>query len=554
MKKSILFLLLCLLASLHLALAETITPDFALRVGLKFLSENSHREDCQSSPIAESIQLENVQDLASVGFPALYLVQSANGWVILPNDTRIRPILAYSAVGTFDIADIPDGLRDLLLEYNNEIRYVIDSCIYSQELPNDTQWQQILGGQVAIGGDSVSVPYRDKILWGQSSNNDKSCYPSYNQLCPTFHNVGCERNVVGCGAVALAQVLWYYKWPLYAYVPNTISPLGIPSKETHFQLYDWDLMPPTLHNTTLEEKANMIATLLRDCGYSIRTKYGSEGSTSNLTNTVKALKEVWGYSSNAKLFQKASTSNWTQKLKTEIDEGRPIIYRGQGPEGGHAFVIDGYKGDMFHINWGWASTRTSGPYFFLNSLQPKPQNDENVTFNSLQAAIFGITPTIPSSIVIRGGEEIMDEIFVACNQVTLEDYVFPANLNGYFYSGTQVRLKPGCWLKRGSNVHIAIKDIPCNNRNSSVQAAPVLRSSDNAGSVVPIPLPNQQSDKVAIAETEQIVFSVLYSVSGQLVQTIQGNEMNLQTLPQGFYILQKHTDRGNVLVEKVAVN
>lgn len=444
-----------------------------------------------------------------------------------------------------------------MTEYNSSIQYVSESDV----LDENPQWKQISAEQLVTSNENtVMVPYRSEVLWNQAKNNDGGCVPSYNKLCPAFYHPTCGgRTYVGCTAVAMAQIMWYYKWPLYAFVPNTISPSGEHSKETHFQLYDWDLMPPTLRYTTPEREADMIATLLRDCGYAAGMKYGEYGSGASLQNAMEVFGSVFGYSKSSMSFHKRNlTTNWTRKLKSEIENGRPVLYAGWDSETsrGHTFIVDGYRGDYFHINWGWADSVANSAFYSLNSLVPKKDatKDSNENYNATHQAVFGITPTIPSSIVIRGGEEIMDEIFVACNQVTLEDYVFPANLNGYFYSGTQVRLKPGCWLKRGSNVHIAIKDIPCNNRNSSVQAAPVLRSSDNAGSVVPIPLPNQQSDKVAIAETEQIVFSVLYSVSGQLVQTVQGNGMNMQTLPRGFYILQKHTDRGNILVEKVAVN
>ena len=41
-------------------------------------------------------------------------------------------------------------------------------------------------------------------------------------------------------------------------------------------------------------------------------------------------------------------------LKNELDNGRPVQYRGQDKEGGHTWVCDGYdENDYFHMNWGW---------------------------------------------------------------------------------------------------------------------------------------------------------------------------------------------------------
>ena len=44
-----------------------------------------------------------------------------------------------------------------------------------------------------------------------------------------------------------------------------------------------------------------------------------------------------------------------EDLMDNLDAGMPLYYASSGPDGGHAYVVDGYDEDgLFHLNWGWA--------------------------------------------------------------------------------------------------------------------------------------------------------------------------------------------------------
>ena len=82
-----------------------------------------------------------------------------------------------------------------------------------------------------------------------------------------------------------------------------------------------------------------------------------------------------------------SATAWIELLKTELDNNRPILYRGHSnSSGGHAFVCDGYdSNDKFHFNWGWSGSANG--FFSLTALTPSSHN-----FSEFQAAIIGIQP------------------------------------------------------------------------------------------------------------------------------------------------------------------
>jgi hypothetical protein len=77
-------------------------------------------------------------------------------------------------------------------------------------------------------------------------------------------------------------------------------------------------------------------------------------------------------------------------LKEELDAGHPVAYRGQGDDGGHAYLCDGYQitdsQTYFHINWGWGGSYDG--WFLLSALSPS----EDVDFSDVQGAVFGIRP------------------------------------------------------------------------------------------------------------------------------------------------------------------
>ena len=42
-------------------------------------------------------------------------------------------------------------------------------------------------------------------------------------------------------------------------------------------------------------------------------------------------------------------------MRTNLENYGPTFFSGQGDDGGHAFILDGYAtNDYFHFNFGWS--------------------------------------------------------------------------------------------------------------------------------------------------------------------------------------------------------
>ena len=102
-------------------------------------------------------------------------------------------------------------------------------------------------------------------------------------------------------------------------------------------------------------------------------------------------------------------------------------------------------------------------------------------------------------------------------------------------------------------MHIAVKDIPCYDTVSSPQRVAPRTSSaptDDANSV------NEEFDNNGLetVASNRIVSTSIYTISGQLLQTIAGGQQGAPHLPNGMYILQHRMSDGSMRSEKIANN
>ena len=121
------------------------------------------------------------------------------------------------------------------------------------------------------------------------------------------------------------------------------------------------------------------------------------------------------------------------------------------------------------------------------------------------------------------------------------------------YSATeQVVLKSGFHAKAGSNLHIKIEAATANITSAPQQLAPRTSSAptDDADSV------NEDFDNNGLetVASEVIVSTSIYTISGQLIQTISGGQHSAAHLPNGLYILQHRMSDGSMRSEKIANN
>ena len=210
----------------------------------------------------------------------------------------------------------------------------------------------------------------------------------YNDLCPSLEHTPCGHAEVGCVAVAMGQIMHYWRYPETGWGSNSYYNLGVGlSADFGNIVYGWEHMPDSLTESSSETEIEAVATLLYHCGVAVNMDYGINGSGANSGDVPDALIRHFNYSRRMHIEKRRDFDDeeWMSMLKACLDLQQPIFYGGKGSQGSHAFVCDAYDdNDLLHFNWGWG--RANG-YFALGHLNPI-----GYSFNQNNFAIFDINP------------------------------------------------------------------------------------------------------------------------------------------------------------------
>ncbi len=334
----------------------------------------------------------------------VFNVSSNGGFVVVANDDSATPILGYSDSGAFVTDSIPDNMRAWLQGYADEIA-----------------WAKEHQTKVAATGShpSSSAPRTQrapKAAVAPMLTTTWDQWAPFNYQAPYYHFNGYDYDYIfnpynledyehcptGCVATAMAQVMYYYKWPqsetvsIPDYFWNNARMLisGLPATT-----FSWIFMKDhyTGNESEDDRHAAAVAKLMKYCGWSVQMDYGPESGSHSIL-AANALKAYFDYNSTTTYVQRSlySYANWIELIYHEVANGRPVIYGGSSTSGGHDFVCDGYEGeDYFHINWGWGGSHDS--YFKLSALDPEVEGvgggNSTEGFHFQQDAIIGIQPS-----------------------------------------------------------------------------------------------------------------------------------------------------------------
>lgn len=432
--------------------AITVSKDEALQKALLFLS-------CMDKNAT-------IDKYSPFGKADMYKVVSNKGWVLLSSEKCVKPILAYSCIDTFpELNDMPEGMKWLFSYYEDIIAYAKH---HASELSMANAWRDDMG-LLYNNREIYCLSQLGDVKWGQSANNsnDGLCDKIYNKFCPTFHSVSCNRTIVGCGAVALGQILWYYQWPYWGLIyKNMLNDEGVVSNEMEYKFYDWNLMPSEIISETPDVEAAEIASLLRDCGYAEHMRYGSNESYTYVDNIKDALISSYGYTTVQKQNRTSFSGNWVELMKNEIRNGRPVIYRGGNSNGGHFFILYGFSGDYFNINWGWRGQYNS-TMCSLDAL-----NVAGTNYNTGHYALINIYPIYPICIpMIDFPLHEWDTNFLIQNGggITIGDRIISSGMQGGIISGAFVKLTSGFKVNMGAEVYIDVKNMHCDDDRITIE-------------------------------------------------------------------------------------
>ena len=511
----------------------------------------------------------------AVGDTLLYEIATNAGLTVLLSGSRsCLPVLGVhgneEGLLLNKIDSLPCGLRFLIDWYKVQV----DSSFHdaSMELTHQQEWRSLINGEPQnvpkFGGVSPLL----SSLWKQRKPNDESNIDAYNYFMPSGDT--CSHCLAGCVAVAMGQVMYYWKHPVL-------------NLQWDSQL-DWCNMSDKLDtsNLTYEKNRDAIATLLLMCGISVLMDYGCEESIASLRDTRNALVDVFGYKSTAEYLKQRNYSDgeWKQMLKDQLDMKRPVIYRGSSnnsDEGGHAFVCDGYNEfDMFHFNWGGGDFEGSDDYYSLDDLTPYVYE-----FSYWQSAIFDIQPvgyldmcnqTLNLEYFYGFHEEhghpmytatpkTMTRLVSAAPNAPASWRTIPSGATAEYVAHKEVVLRPGFTAQYGSNFTARIEpcatcgtrqsddgrdqpgDVDMTMRVSAAEPQGTVRE-DGTLSSPPTPMrlyPNPTNGRLTVTGLKRADAIGVFDVRGEevfrwfIVSNSDGElVLDVSAIPSGIYILR----------------
>lgn len=281
-----------------------------------------------------------------------------NRLVVISGDQRMQSILGYTDNAIEDNM-MPDGLAELLTTYKRQYAALSPDC------------QTECKSNLNKGERLLKTPD-----WGQ--------WAPFNLRTPLSYPTGCA-------ATAMSIVMRYHQWPVMGQGSKThIWKDSVMTADFEHTRYDWDNMPMSYDSYTTAQ-AEAVSLLMRHAGIAVEMYYAAESSGARQSLVPGALTQHFRYAATTRLVSAADydAATWEKMMRSEIDADRPVIYTGESTmgRGSHGFVLDGYRDNLFHFNFGWNGSGNG--YFAISAFSSTSTAFE---FANQQQAVIGIKP------------------------------------------------------------------------------------------------------------------------------------------------------------------
>ncbi|MBU2650042.1 MAG: C10 family peptidase [Bacteroidetes bacterium] len=365
MKTKNLFTGICFIFSISL-FAGNVTLQQAKKVALNFYYEKYNRFEGVVVYDQLSIRPIHVQ---SDGIQNFYYVLQVNnaGFIIVPADDCLAPVLGYSFKHNFVAENQPPNVRWWFQQYEEQVRYAREKQMSPEKRIID-KWTHYLNenfGSMKITAGGKEVEPLLTTEWDQG-------FPE-NYYCPEDPAGPGGHALTGCVATAVSQIAYYWRWPDHgrgytSYLPKTYPEYGVQSADFENTWYRYNEMVdklPVVNTAVAEYMYHVAVNFHMDF-----SPYGSAPDSSMLIPEYdstayhfKFLPYIWLYRDSM------PDEQWKALLVEMIDDACPIYYGGNYEYSpGHAFVCDGYLDEeLFHFNFGWGGI--SNGYYTIDNIQ-----------------------------------------------------------------------------------------------------------------------------------------------------------------------------------------
>jgi len=396
-----------ILASLFLSVgavwAEPVDADQARRAAAAYIARNY-------APVAVAAATGRLAAPSTLAVSAVrplkgktgvigYVAELApSGFAVVRADNDLPPLKLHSSGGAYE--GLPAGVRAVIeAELAGELADADRLRASEAGLRTEyrAEWESLSRTAAVMSTDLSLVSAGTETLAAAGTVLLSTAWNQiapYNYYAPAASGGSGGKASVGCGPVAMAQILRYHKQPARplsdkTYTDDQGSCRGTYSLSDAGGLgdYAWDRMPATLTASSSLEEIQAAGRLLFHCAVAMEADFeASYASVISYFVAARMLRETFGYTCDDYQSRAGfSTAVWFAKIQSDIDANRPIYYTMVSSLGGHAAVCDGYRnGNEIHLNFG------------LGGYGDAWYNIDSIVFPTYKwtshEAVFGIAP------------------------------------------------------------------------------------------------------------------------------------------------------------------
>jgi len=323
---------------------------------------------------------------------AYYVINFQEGWVLVSANDVMVPILGYNYKGVFPSKDQQsENFKSWMQHYVDQIVFIKENNIKSTK--HIAAWDKYFTDDPETIISKANLNEVEPLLTSTWHQN----FP-YNIYCPEDPAGPGGYTYAGCGATALVQIMYYWRYPIHGSGSHSYYcyPYGDQTADFEEATYEWDAMQNDIDFNNPWE----IAEITYHAAVAINMNFGPDGSYSNVILSLNAISTYFNYDTSAVLLIRDDfvLEDWEDIIREELDISRPIRYRGRSSAGGHAIICDGYQENpnYFHFNFGWGGNANG--YYTLDNLNG---------FNANQNLIKNIFPADPEYPYIEEGPDTL---------------------------------------------------------------------------------------------------------------------------------------------------
>ncbi|MDP2898948.1 MAG: C10 family peptidase [bacterium] len=268
------------------------------------------------------------------------------GCIAIVADDELTPVLYYSRDNTLHVPEVPPAqvIMDAFADRISELRH----SRYPRTRPPDALWALLVERTDSPDGIRPSTPTSSGPVGPLLTTSWLQATP-YEDKCPQYQG---ERCTVGCTAIAMAQIMRYWRHPEKGTGSHCYRwSLGEETLCADFgsTTYDWDNMTDQPNPSSPQVVKDAVSTLCYHCAVAANTEFSPDESPGYMHSG--AMTRYFRYKHTRYVEKSGYTdADWYDVMREQVSKGQPVLYGMVN----HALVLDGYDiPNLVHLNMGW---------------------------------------------------------------------------------------------------------------------------------------------------------------------------------------------------------